>query len=484
MQVQQQQQQHQPIVPSTYATTGILTPAPSPVWPSDYPVNTLYECPPTSTMTIPPLHRLDSTASMAVSVGSFGNGAPIMDLDDSDVSPPPATSMFGELPRSSQNVWDSPPPDMEVDVGTMVTESILGSALAPEAATGYHVAGSELGSVNVNVDASIPTGLASGENWHVDTLLQDIHTTLAPCLPSTQFSPSAEQQMAHLANSNNLPLSHSTFPVTKPQMMFTPTPYTPSWHPGPIQHAPVAAEPGYPPQPLASGSSSAAYTNKPYFPPTATMTRPRSLSYPSPHTQAYIPQAPIHRHNSISVPAMIKTETPITFINSINNTYATSPSASSSSSADSGSSGSTSSTSSMSSNASHIRNNSITSISSSITSTAPSYHHTKPSSKTAPPPTTTSPKQPQPAKPHPYHCPCGRTYQTLGGLRAHTKLHNQPRSFHCPSCPKSFLRKQDLKRHEVTHAERRPFGCGCGVRFTRSDALQRHVRARRCEWGR
>ncbi|RKO97717.1 hypothetical protein CXG81DRAFT_7940, partial [Caulochytrium protostelioides] len=46
----------------------------------------------------------------------------------------------------------------------------------------------------------------------------------------------------------------------------------------------------------------------------------------------------------------------------------------------------------------------------------------------------------------------------------------------CPWCGKSFLRRQDQRRHVLAHAyDTKRFSCtGCGKRFTRSDALFRH----------
>ncbi|KAI8812471.1 hypothetical protein BJ742DRAFT_655578, partial [Cladochytrium replicatum] len=44
-----------------------------------------------------------------------------------------------------------------------------------------------------------------------------------------------------------------------------------------------------------------------------------------------------------------------------------------------------------------------------------------------------------------------------------------------PNCDKRFFRRQDLKRHLRTHAGAKPYGCTCGVRFSRSDALHRHI---------
>ncbi|KAI9203649.1 uncharacterized protein BJ171DRAFT_413426, partial [Polychytrium aggregatum] len=52
------------------------------------------------------------------------------------------------------------------------------------------------------------------------------------------------------------------------------------------------------------------------------------------------------------------------------------------------------------------------------------------------------------------------------------------RPFKCTDCSKTFLRKQDLKRHEIIHDPRSPgYRCNhCGTGFTRSDALYRHIK--------
>ncbi|KAI9103838.1 hypothetical protein DFS34DRAFT_300974 [Phlyctochytrium arcticum] len=58
----------------------------------------------------------------------------------------------------------------------------------------------------------------------------------------------------------------------------------------------------------------------------------------------------------------------------------------------------------------------------------------------------------------------------------------KPRPYACTTCPKTFARNQDLKRHLVTHIPGyKPFRCDlCGTGFTRSDAVRRHLKARRC----
>ncbi|KAJ3114864.1 hypothetical protein HK098_007160 [Nowakowskiella sp. JEL0407] len=56
------------------------------------------------------------------------------------------------------------------------------------------------------------------------------------------------------------------------------------------------------------------------------------------------------------------------------------------------------------------------------------------------------------------------------------------KDFKCQTCSKSFSRKQDLKRHVVTHIDGfKPYVCDiCQMKFTRSDALSRHVKSQRC----
>ncbi|KAJ3308066.1 hypothetical protein HDU76_004155 [Blyttiomyces sp. JEL0837] len=77
---------------------------------------------------------------------------------------------------------------------------------------------------------------------------------------------------------------------------------------------------------------------------------------------------------------------------------------------------------------------------------------------------------------------CLKTYKTLNSLRDHRRIHTMVRSFHCnhENCNKSFLRSQDLMRHQATHlsASERPYECpnGCGRYYGRVDAAKRHAR--------
>ncbi|KAJ3308599.1 Metallothionein expression activator [Blyttiomyces sp. JEL0837] len=57
------------------------------------------------------------------------------------------------------------------------------------------------------------------------------------------------------------------------------------------------------------------------------------------------------------------------------------------------------------------------------------------------------------------------------------------REFGCGTCGKAFQRRQDLRRHEMIHTGIKAFTCplGCGTLFSRHDALQRHLKAKRCQ---
>ncbi|KAJ3200619.1 hypothetical protein HK099_002576, partial [Clydaea vesicula] len=113
-----------------------------------------------------------------------------------------------------------------------------------------------------------------------------------------------------------------------------------------------------------------------------------------------------------------------------------------------------------------------------------------------------------------FPCPCGKQFERLCGLKSHIKVHQSKkqslginevsknlewteengspislvdeaetsRNFLCDSCPKRFLRKQDLRRHyQCTHSDStKALKCPiCTASFSRSDALHRHVQANR-----
>ncbi|KAJ3040974.1 hypothetical protein HDV00_010046 [Rhizophlyctis rosea] len=115
------------------------------------------------------------------------------------------------------------------------------------------------------------------------------------------------------------------------------------------------------------------------------------------------------------------------------------------------------------------------------------------------PPRTSEPTQ------SPYTCTypsCTRPFATLAALKSHLRSHAsqsarnspysdassttssppppqaEPHKVHaCPSCPATFRRTHDLKRHfRSIHTGEKPFVCGvCRSGFARRDALKRHV---------
>lgn len=57
--------------------------------------------------------------------------------------------------------------------------------------------------------------------------------------------------------------------------------------------------------------------------------------------------------------------------------------------------------------------------------------------------------------------------------------HDPARKFHCdvPGCSASFVKRAHLRRHEMTHTQRRDFVCpSCARSFSRNDSMARHLR--------
>ena len=57
--------------------------------------------------------------------------------------------------------------------------------------------------------------------------------------------------------------------------------------------------------------------------------------------------------------------------------------------------------------------------------------------------------------------------------------HDSARKFHCdvPGCSASFVKLAHLRRHEMTHTQRRDFSWpGCNRAFSRNDSMARHLR--------
>lgn len=57
-----------------------------------------------------------------------------------------------------------------------------------------------------------------------------------------------------------------------------------------------------------------------------------------------------------------------------------------------------------------------------------------------------------------------------------TKVKEKSRKHHCEVCGKSFLGKNDLRKHQRTHSNERPYECAeCGKKFRQGGSLKNHV---------
>lgn len=84
-----------------------------------------------------------------------------------------------------------------------------------------------------------------------------------------------------------------------------------------------------------------------------------------------------------------------------------------------------------------------------------------------------------------YHCTfegCDKSGTRRYNIRLHVQTHLLDRPYECVKCDKTFVRQHDLVRHEKIHEEGE-FGCECGKRFTRNDALRRHRQRNVCVGG-
>ncbi|KAJ7301630.1 hypothetical protein DFH08DRAFT_635102, partial [Mycena albidolilacea] len=79
---------------------------------------------------------------------------------------------------------------------------------------------------------------------------------------------------------------------------------------------------------------------------------------------------------------------------------------------------------------------------------------------------------------------CESTFTRRINLNGHLRAHSDERPFVCrwPECGRAFPRQHDCKRHKQLHTNYPSFVCGggesgaggCGKKFARMDALNRH----------
>ena len=86
-------------------------------------------------------------------------------------------------------------------------------------------------------------------------------------------------------------------------------------------------------------------------------------------------------------------------------------------------------------------------------------------------------------RPRPIECDiCHRVFKRYVSMVQHKKdLHQGPSPFHCGICDQQFDQRDELRSHQSTVHERQKLSCDrCGLFFTKSRRLKRHIDEKRC----
>ncbi|XP_060229734.1 PR domain zinc finger protein 5 isoform X2 [Meriones unguiculatus] len=77
----------------------------------------------------------------------------------------------------------------------------------------------------------------------------------------------------------------------------------------------------------------------------------------------------------------------------------------------------------------------------------------------------------------PYNCEiCNKSFKRLDQVGAHKVIHSEDKPYHCKLCGKGFAHRNVYKNHKKTHSEERPFQCDeCKALFRTPFSLQRHL---------
>ncbi|KAM3832009.1 PR domain zinc finger protein 5 [Vipera latastei] len=77
----------------------------------------------------------------------------------------------------------------------------------------------------------------------------------------------------------------------------------------------------------------------------------------------------------------------------------------------------------------------------------------------------------------PYTCEvCNKSFKRLDQVTAHKIIHNEDKPYKCKLCGKGFAHRNVYKNHKKTHSEERPFQCEeCKALFRTPFSLQRHL---------